>query len=102
MLIRIIRPILRVFLLLLDKLYQAKRKSHTPPYPYDRRRNMISLPPEVKKEIQHLVVQGRKPEALKKVANLTGASLRISKDYIDDLAEVWVAPRRGYRNRRKR
>jgi hypothetical protein len=33
-------------------------------------------------------MQGRRPEALKKVANLTGASLRISKDYIDDLAEV--------------
>jgi hypothetical protein len=88
MLIRIIKPILRVFLLLLDKFYQAKRKSHTPPYPYDKHSNMISLPPEVKQEIQHLVMQGRRPEALKKVANLTGASLRISKDYIDDLAEV--------------
>ena len=88
MLIRIISPILRVFLLLLDKLYQAKRKTHSPLYPYDKRTNTISLPPEVKQEIQHLVMQGRRPEALKKVANLTGASLRISKDYIDDLAEV--------------
>ncbi len=101
MLIRIISPILRVFLLLLDKLYQAKRKSHTPLYPYDKRRNTISLPPEVKKEIQHLVVQGRKPEALKKVANLTGASLRISKDYIDDLAGVRGASQHSYRKRRK-
>jgi ribosomal protein L7/L12 len=61
---------------------------------------MISLPPEVKQEIQHLVTQGRKPEALKKVANLTGASLRISKDYIDDLAEARTAHQRSYRKRR--
>ena len=99
---RIIRPILKVFLLLLDKLYQAKRKSHTPLYPYDKSRNTISLPPEVRKEIGYLVMQGRKPEALKKVANITGASLRISKDYIDDLAEARAIPQHSSRKRRKR
>lgn len=98
---RMIRPILRIFLLLLDKLYQAKRKSHTPLYPYDKRNNTISLPPDVKKGMQNLVMEGRKPEALKKVANLTGANLRISKDYIDDLAGVWRASQRGQRKHRK-
>ncbi len=37
---------------------------------------------EVEKEIRCLILAGKKPEVLKKVANLTGASLRISKDYI--------------------
>lgn len=101
MFIRIINPILRVFLLLLDKLYQAKRKTHSPPYPYDKRTNTISLPPEVKKGIQYLVMEGRKPEALKKVSNLTGASLRISKDYIDDLSGVGRASQRGQHKHRE-
>jgi len=89
MLIRLIRPILRLVLLLLDKIYQARRKSFTPSYPYDKRTNSISLPSEIEKEIRSLVIAGRKPEALKKVANLTGASLRISKDYIDSLCGVF-------------
>jgi hypothetical protein len=75
--IRIVRPILEVFLRLLDKLYQARRKPFTPLYPYDKRTNTVSLPLEIQKEVRHLVLAGRKPEALKKVANLTGASLRI-------------------------
>lgn len=85
MLTRIIRPILKLVLLLLDKIYQARRKSLIPSYPYDKRTNSISLPSEIEKEIRSLVITGRKPEALRKVANLTGASLRISKDYIDSL-----------------
>ena len=97
MLIRLIRPILKVFLLLLDKLYQAKRKHFTPPYPYDKRTNTISLPKEVEKEIRSLAMAGKKPEALKKVANLTGASLRISKDYIDGLAGVGSSSRQSSR-----
>lgn len=102
MLIRLIRPILKVFLLVLDKLYQAKRKGLTPSYPYDRRTNTISLPSEVEKEIKQLILAGEKPKALKEIANLTGASLRISKDYVDDLARAQSVPRRSYRGRKRR
>jgi len=85
MLIRLIRPILKLVLPLLDRIYQARRKSFIPSYPYDKRTNSVSLPSDIEKEIRYLVITGRKPEALKKVANLTGASLRTSKDYIDSL-----------------
>jgi ribosomal protein L7/L12 len=54
-----------------------------PPYPYDKRTEKITLPPEIEQEIRQLVQSGRKVEAVQRVLHLTGAGLRISKDYVD-------------------
>jgi ribosomal protein L7/L12 len=54
-----------------------------PPYPYDKRTEKITLPPEIEQEIHQLVQSGRKVEAVQRVLHLTGAGLRISKDYVD-------------------
>lgn len=102
MLIRLVRPVLKIFLLLLDRIYQARRRPFTPPYPYDKRTNTISLPPEIEKEIKRLILTEGKPRALKEVVNLTGASLRISKDYVDDLVRTQSIPRRSYPKRKRR
>jgi len=102
MLIRLVRPILKVLLLLLDRIYQARRRPFNPSYPYDRCTNTISLPPEIEKEIKRLILTGEKPKALKEVANLTGASLRISKDYVDNLVRTQSIPRWSYRKRKRR
>lgn len=52
-------------------------------YPYDKETKTITLPKDIKKKIYHLLKAGKKVEAVKRVANLTGASLRVSKDYVD-------------------
>jgi hypothetical protein len=57
--------------------------TNKPPYPYDKRTEKITLPPEIEQEIRQLVQSGRKVEAVQRVLRLTGASLRISKDYAD-------------------
>ena len=77
---------LKALLLLLEKVYGITRKKSVPLFPYEKRTNTISLPAEVEREILHLVLKGNKSEALKKVVNLTGANLRMSKDYIDNLS----------------
>jgi ribosomal protein L7/L12 len=43
------------------------------------------LPADIKKEISRLVSTGDKVEAVKRVTRLTGAGLRVSKDYVDGL-----------------
>lgn len=48
---------------------------------------MIHLPNNAEKEIHQLVVSGRKPEAIKRVRELTGAGLKVSGDYVDALVE---------------
>jgi ribosomal protein L7/L12 len=74
-------PILKV----LDELYEKHRKKIKPLYPYDKKTNAIRLPDEVVADLKFLIVAGNKVEALKRVAQLTGAGLRVSKDYVDDL-----------------
>jgi hypothetical protein len=54
-----------------------------PLYPYDKRTEKITLPPEIEQEIHQLVQSGRKVEAVQRVLHLTEAGLRISKDYVD-------------------
>jgi ribosomal protein L7/L12 len=88
MLNRLIRTILKAFLFVLDKLFLITRKSVTPIYAYDQRTKTIALPREVEKEIQSLVQDGNKVEAVKQVTRLTGAGLRVSKDYVDSLAQT--------------
>ena len=89
MLARVVRLILRVVLWLLEKVFVLVREgSSFPAYPYDRDTNTISLPADIQKEIRQLVSIGSKPEAVRRVSRLTGAGLRLSKDYVDGLVET--------------
>jgi hypothetical protein len=74
---------MKLFLWLLDKIFQLIRKKPNPSYPYDKKTRQIKLPPHIEKEIRKLVRAGDKIQAVKKVTQLTGAGLRISKDYVD-------------------
>jgi hypothetical protein len=74
-------PILKA----LDDLYEKTRKKVDPLYPINRKTGKIELPDDIVADLKFLMLVGRKPEALKRVAELTGAGLRISKDYIDGL-----------------
>ena len=68
----------------LEELHEQQRdKSKTPPYPYDEENGIIQLPRHLDKEIKLLVKAGNKVEALRKVSELTGAGLRVCKDYVD-------------------
>ncbi|MCI0477124.1 MAG: hypothetical protein L0Y55_12815 [Anaerolineales bacterium] len=53
---------------------------------YDARTQTINLPPEIQNEIRRLIATGNKIEAVKRVLELTGAGLYISKQYVDNLA----------------
>jgi hypothetical protein len=74
-------PILKA----LDDLYEKNRKKIKPLYPYDSKTNKICLPDEVVADLKFLLLIGNKVEAVKRVAELTGAGLRMSKDYVDGL-----------------
>lgn len=74
------------FLEKLDQAYQAQQNNPNPPYPYDADTNQIELPLHIKQELKHLCQQGEKIQAVKRVTKLTGAGLRISKDYVDGLS----------------
>ncbi len=87
MVARLIEPVLRLCLLVLDKLFSLTRSNVTPLYPYDTTSQTICLPDSVNKEIRRLVASGNTVEAVKLVSRLTGAGLRVSKTYIDELAE---------------
>ncbi len=60
----------------------------TPLYPYDKSTDTISLPPALEKEILDTASTRGVPIAMKKVMDLTGAGLKVSKDYIDGLLEA--------------
>ncbi len=57
-----------------------------PPYPYDPVTGTILLPDPIKEELRRMIARGEKIEAMKRVLELTGAGLKISKDYVDGLA----------------
>jgi len=88
MLARLIAPVLRTILALLEKAFETTRQKSTPPFPYDKNTNTITLPPDVEREVLQLVWAGNKVEAVKKATRLTGAGLRVSKDYVDNLAKI--------------
>lgn len=87
MLFRLIAPIIRAFLALLDKTFDIVRRKSIWPFPYDRITNTIHLPANMEKELLRLISTGDKIEAVRRVTRLTGAGLRVSKDYVDHLAE---------------
>jgi hypothetical protein len=44
-----------------------------------------SLPPGLEAELQHLILQGQKIAAIKRIRDYTGWGLKAAKDYIDAL-----------------
>ena len=79
------KPFVDIFLWSLDKLFKIIRKKTEPTYPYNKETRKISLPKNIEKEIYRMAIREGKPKAMKKVIELTGAGLRVSKDYIDSL-----------------
>lgn len=73
------------FLEKLDEAYQSQQNNPNPPYPYDTETNQIKLPLHIVRELKQLCQQGEKIQAVKRVTKLTGAGLRVSKDYVDGL-----------------
>ena len=73
------------FLDYLEERYEKERPKIEPRYPYDRKKNKIQLPSEIVDELQFTLLAGNKAAAVKRVAELTGAGLRVSKDYVDAL-----------------
>ena len=73
------------FLETLDQEFQRKRKKVKAIYPINKKTNTISLPKNIEAELRTLVVEGNKVKAVKQVTELTGAGLRVSKDYVDGL-----------------
>ena len=73
-------------LAMLEKAFAKYRKKVKPLFPYDTQTDVIRLPHDIKEELRRLVLTGKKVEAVKRVTELTGAGLRVSKDYVDSLA----------------
>ncbi len=69
----------------LAELYQQERPKIKPAYPYNQKKNEIHLPDEIVADLKFLLSAGNKVAAVKRVAELTGAGLRLSKDYVDAL-----------------
>jgi hypothetical protein len=81
----LLTPIFKATLWILGKAFDLTRKKVTSPYPYDTSANTIKLPSDVEHELFHLAASGDKVEAVRRVTRLTGAGLRLSKDYVDAL-----------------
>ena len=74
-------PILKA----IEELYEKERKKIIPLYPFDKKTGKIELPEDVVADLKFFLLVGNKPVAVKRVAELTGAGLRMSKDYVDGL-----------------
>jgi ribosomal protein L7/L12 len=81
------RPMLKAILVVLEKVFALFRKKAASPFPYNEKTNTISLPAQIERELRGLISTGKKVEAMKRVISLTGAGLRVSKDYVDQLAK---------------
>jgi hypothetical protein len=74
-------------LAMLEEAFATFRTKVKPRFPYDVKTKVIRLPHTIEEELRHLVLTGNKFEAFKRVTELTGAGLRVSKDYVDNLAQ---------------
>jgi hypothetical protein len=74
-------------LAMLEEAFAKYRKKIKPLFPYDAKTGVIRLPPNIEEELRHWVLTGKPVEAVKRVTELTGAGLRVSKDYVDSLAK---------------
>jgi ribosomal protein L7/L12 len=79
------RKDLAQILALLEEEFERVRPKIKPVYPYDAKTGQIHLPRNIEQKLRQLALAGNKPEAVKQVARLTGAGLRLSKDYVDSL-----------------
>jgi ribosomal protein L7/L12 len=79
------RKDLAQILALLEKEFERVRPRIKPVYPYATKAGKIHLPRNIEQELRQLALAGNKPVAIKRVARLTGAGLRLSKDYVDSL-----------------
>lgn len=80
------RPNPLALLSLLEEMHEKHRdRSTPPPYPYDEERGLIRLPVDVVAELRQMIRSGNVPGAVQMVAKLTGAGLRVAKDYVDGL-----------------
>ena len=69
----------------IEELYEKERKKIVPLYPFDKKTGKIKLPEDVIADLKFFLSVGNKPAAVKRVAELTGAGLRVSKDFVDSL-----------------
>jgi ribosomal protein L7/L12 len=74
-------PILKA----LEELYEKERKKITPLYPVNKKTGKIELPEDVIADLKFFLLVGNKPAAVKRVCELTGVGLRVSKDFVDSL-----------------
>ena len=81
------RLVLQVILVVLETVFALIRKKGVYPFPYNTVTKTITLPAQIDNELDGLIAVGKHVEAVKRVTHLTGAGLRISKDYVDQLAE---------------
>ena len=61
--------------------------NENPSFPWDKNTDTISLPSDIECEIAELASVGDQIRAIRKVMELTGAGLKVSKDYVDSLKE---------------
>jgi len=59
-----------------------------PKYPIDKHKGVVTLPPEIDEKLRDLLGSGKKIEAIQEVLHLTGAGLKLSKDYVDALEKA--------------
>ncbi len=69
----------------LEEFFEQDRPKIKPAYPYNQKTNEIHLPDEIVTDLKFLLLAGNKVVAVQRVAELTGAGLRTSKDYVDAL-----------------
>ena len=74
-----------LILQIIEKLYEKQRKKIMPVYPVSKTTGKIELPEEIITDVKFLLLVGNKHAAVKRVAELTGATLRMSKDFVDSL-----------------
>jgi ribosomal protein L7/L12 len=78
------RPELPILARLAEE-FEKLREKVEPVYPCDAKTGAIHLPRQIENELRGLVIAGDKVEAVKRVTRLTGAGLRLAKDYVDRL-----------------
>lgn len=72
----------------IEELYEKERRKITPLYPVNKKTGKIELPNDVIADVEFFLLVGNKSAAVKPVAELTGASLRMSALQINFLDQA--------------
>jgi len=72
---------------MLEEAFATFRKKVKPRFPSDAKTEVIRLPQPIEEAVWHVVLTGKPVEAGKRVTELTGAGLRVSKDDVDSLVK---------------